>query len=550
MGIYSLLPKILDMSVTASIVICFVLLIRLFIKKAPKIFSYVLWAAVLFRLLCPVSFSSSLSFLQLFPVTVAGWESSLQGVEKENSVAITSPGSFAVIDESEMDKKGTAIREEGILSAQDSVKQRIKAATWLWLFGIAVMMTYSLYSLLRLRKMLIGKVCLKDHIYQSDYISFPFVMGIFCPEIYLPSGLSVEEKKYIILHEQIHIKRKDPIFRLLAYMALMLHWFNPLVWAAFFLSGRDMEMSCDEAVMKKVKEDIRAEYSASLLSLSSGKRRIMAIPPAFGEGSVKSRIKNVMHYRKPMPWLIWLFAVIVAAVSVCLSVNPKEKQEEAMIQKWADAFCDRNGEVIFSMSSPKLRTSLEKQGMMTTGGKDFGWSSPWPWDKETDYRIGRMTDTEADILYYAQVSDPHVTVWKETITYHVEGSRCIIDTDNLLFLDNLCVAEEFYEAYPGGIINDTPMDYLHNGAGEALNKNAKENRNSEFYAPLFEPETAACYLLNISNNKNKVEISADVQEQGRAKVTFHFAENNSYAYVSMIQPFGEDGIWIPQTFSA
>lgn len=559
MEIYSLLPSVLNMSMTAGIVIIFVILFRLFLRKAPKIFSYLLWGAVLFRLLCPFSVSSPFSLLQIVevPVTENGNMEYIpvEMVKDDNPTVITLSNAGTAMGKEDGDESGK-MNSPGKAKTGNPFRQIVMTFTWIWLLGIVVMLIYSFSSLFVLKRKLVGKVCLEDNIYQSDYITSPFVMGVLKPCIYLPSSLSEREREYIILHEKTHIRRGDPCFRLLAYAALVIHWFNPLVWLAFRLSGKDMEMSCDEAVMKRMKEDIRAEYSSSLLSLAAGAQRIAATPLAFGEGDVKSRIKNVLHYRKPSRWIIIVSVVMILVVGISLMVNPinergnVEEKEKILtdLKRWADAFCERDGKTIYEMSSEELRSSLEEQGMMTEGGADFGWSSPWPWDKERDYRIINVTDTEAEILYYAWVSDPHVTVWKENLKYRVENGKLIVEEDNSKFLTYLCVAEEFYEAYPDGVINDTPMDYLRDDVGEALNENAKQNRESEYYAKLFEPKTAAGYLLNLLDNENKVKISSQIQQNGSAKVTFRFTENESYAYVTMIQPYGEDGIWIPQTW--
>ena len=160
-------------------------------------------------------------------------------------------------------------------------------------------------------------------IYIADDIQSPFVKGIFKSVIYLPPGLKEEEQEYIILHEQCHIKRKDPLFKMLAFLALCIHWFNPLVWLAFVLANKDMEMSCDEAVLKKMGQEIRADYAASLLSLATGSRRIAGIPLAFGEGDTKSRIKNLAKWKKTASWM-WVVSVIVCtATAVCFLTNPK-----------------------------------------------------------------------------------------------------------------------------------------------------------------------------------------------------------------------------------
>ncbi len=320
MWIYTLLPKILNMSLTASIVIVFVLLARVLLKKAPKIFSYALWAVVLFRLVCPVSFSAEFSLLGIFnaPPATNGTVAYIPAdVVHREYPQVNLP--FPAVSEA---INNTLPQGEEQLVA-DPLEGLVSMATLLWLLGIAAMLIYSMVSLLRLRRKLIGAVCLRDNIYLADHIATPFVIGVFRPKIYLPSTLAEQEQSYIILHEQTHIRRLDHIVKIVAFLVLTVHWFNPLVWLAFFLCVKDMEMSCDESVMKRMDTDIRREYSASLLSLATGRKIAAGIPLAFGEGDTKSRIKNVMNYKKPTFWIVIVALVAVLAVCVGLAVNPR-----------------------------------------------------------------------------------------------------------------------------------------------------------------------------------------------------------------------------------
>lgn len=218
-------------------------------------------------------------------------------------------------------------------------------------------------------------------------------------------------------------------------------------------------------------------------------------------------------------------------------------------ERWADAFCGRDGRAIAAMSSPQVRDSfLGRDLLMDEEDYGFGWSSPWPWGGAEDYRIVEETDTTAVILYYAWTSDPHVTVWRETLTWHTEGEGVIVDEEELEMMDAICTGREYADAYPFGI-NGTRMDYLHNGVGEALNDNAAETRDSKAYGMLYEPETAAVYLLNMLDNPDKVEAKASPDEASDGvTVDISFAEDGSTLKVRMIKPYGGDGIWIPQDF--
>lgn len=318
MWMYTLLPKILNMSLTASIVIVLVLLARLPLKKAPKIFSYALWAVVLFRLVCPVSFSSEFSLLGIFNAppaingTVAYIPADIVHTEYPQ-VNLSLPAVSEAIN-------NTLPQGEEQLVA-DPLEVLVSMATPLWLLGIAAMLIYSMISLIRLRRKLIGAVCLRDNIYLADHVSTPFVTGVFRPKIFLPSTISEQEQSYIILHEQTHIRRLDHIIKMVAFLALAVHWFNPLVWAAFVCAFKDMEMSCDEHVLKQIGFDIKGAYSTSLLSLATGRRLISGSPLAFGEDTIKGRIKNIMNFKKPAVWVTVVLVLLVSALSIGFAVD-------------------------------------------------------------------------------------------------------------------------------------------------------------------------------------------------------------------------------------
>lgn len=321
---YELPPIVFNMGVTASVAILFILPARVLLKKAPKIFSYALWAAVLFRLLCPVSITTGFSLLGLFDAPVTATTTHTTAVEYIPQNVVHTPGAEVGLPVPGVHQAVNEVLPQGEEQmAADPLEAPVALATLAWMAGIGVMAAYSVASLLQLRRKLVGAVPLRDNIYLADYIESPFVMGIFRPKIYLPSSLSEQEQGYIILHEQHHIRRGDHIVKGLAFIALCVHWFNPLVWGAFILSAKDMEMSCDEAVVKKLGEGIRADYSASLLSLATGRRIIAGTPLAFGEGDTKGRIRNLANWRKPAFWVVLLAVIACIILAVGLMTNPE-----------------------------------------------------------------------------------------------------------------------------------------------------------------------------------------------------------------------------------
>jgi beta-lactamase regulating signal transducer with metallopeptidase domain len=323
MWVYTLLPQILNMSVTASIVIVLVMVTRLLLKRAPKIFSYALWAVALFRLVCPVSFSSQFSLIGLFPSSTLTVNDSAYS----SITYIPTDIVHAEFPQVALPLPGVSEALNNILPhgeeqlAADPLEFPMAAATMVWLFGIGGMLVYSAISLLQLRRKLVGAVRLRDNIYLADHTVTPFVIGVFRPKIYLPSALREEDQRYVILHEQTHIRRLDHLVKILGFLALAVHWFNPLVWVAFISAVKDMEMSCDERVLRLMGSDIKGEYSTLLLSLTTGRRLINGSPLAFGEGNIKGRIQNIMNFKKPAAWVAIISVLIVAALSIGLAVN-------------------------------------------------------------------------------------------------------------------------------------------------------------------------------------------------------------------------------------
>ena len=316
----TLFPALLNMSLTAGIVILCVMAARLALKRVPKVFSYALWAVVLFRLLCPVSLPSGISLLgaldaparQASPVV-----STVTYVQPRQQIAVLQPQTAKPETPASEPVAPVAPEQQATPTVDWSA-----VAAWVWLAGVLGMAGYSIFALLRLRRRLVGSLRLRDNIYLADHISTPFVLGLVRPKIYLPSTLTEGEMGYIIRHEQYHIRHGDHVVKVLAFAALCLHWFNPLVWAAFILAGKDMEMRCDEAVVRQLGERVKADYSASLLALATGRLTIAGTPLAFGEGDPKGRIRNLLRWKRPRVWLSLVAGVACVAVIAACAANP------------------------------------------------------------------------------------------------------------------------------------------------------------------------------------------------------------------------------------
>ena len=309
----AIFERVLNMSLTGSIVIAVVLLARLLLRRAPKVYSYMLWAVVLFRLLCPISLSAGLSVLKPLPVTTT------QGLSTVTyrPVEPVTPASGETGQENARQEPAEAVKAKTGTQAMT-----LAAAVWLTVGGALAACSLVQYTVLR--RKLREAVPYRGEILLSDKIRTPFVMGVLSPKIYLPWDTPQEERRFIIAHERQHIHRGDPLWKLLGYAALCVHWFNPLVWLAFFLGGKDMEMSCDEAVLNRLGEDIRADYSQALLRLATHKRLIAGMPLAFGEGETKGRVRNMARWRRPKVWVSGICAVLCLAVLAVCALNPQK----------------------------------------------------------------------------------------------------------------------------------------------------------------------------------------------------------------------------------
>lgn len=309
----AIFERVLNMSLTGSIVIAVVLLARLLLRRAPKIYSYMLWAVVLFRLLCPISLSAGLSVLKPLPVTTSQGLSTVTYRPVEPVI----PASGEIGQEDARPEPAETVKAE-----TGDQAMTLAAAVWLTVGGALAGCSLVQYTVLR--RKLREAVPYRGEILLSDKIRTPFVMGVLSPKIYLPWDTPQEERRFIIAHERQHIHRGDPLWKLLGYLALCVHWFNPLVWLAFFLGGKDMEMSCDEAVLDRLGEGIRADYSQALLRLATHKRLIAGMPLAFGEGETKGRVRNMARWRRPKVWVSGICAVLCLAVLAVCALNPQK----------------------------------------------------------------------------------------------------------------------------------------------------------------------------------------------------------------------------------
>ena len=307
--------KIVNMSISASWVVIAVLVLRFFLKKAPKWVNVLLWGIVAVRMVFPFSIESALSLIPsaetIRPAIVMDPAPSVQtGVPALNHVI------NPVISSSFAPAPG---------ASANPLQIWLPALTAIWLFGAAALFFYSAVSYWRLHRKVCEAVILRDNIYQSENVYSPFVLGIIHPKIYLPYSMDSREMDPVITHEQAHIRRRDHWWKPLGFLLLTIHWFNPLMWLSYILLCRDIELACDEKVIEEMDNEQRADYTQALVSCSVNRRSIAACPLAFGEVGVKERVKSVMNYKKPAFWIVLASVVICAAAAVCFLTNPKSE---------------------------------------------------------------------------------------------------------------------------------------------------------------------------------------------------------------------------------
>lgn len=305
--------SLFNMSITASWLVLAVVLLRFILKKAPKWINTVLWAFVGFRLICPFSFESIFS---LIPSTQTIPQNITSGPSFDVNTGIN------IVDTQVNDYLGSHYFE-GVTVPVNTGFTAVNIITVLWLLGIIAMMVYTGISFIRLNQKVREGVVLQDNIWLCDRIDTPFILGLFRPRIFLPSGMAENDMEYVIAHENAHLRRRDHWWKPLGFILLTVYWFNPVMWLAYILLCRDIELACDEKVIKEMGTDIKKSYSEALINCSVSRRTISACPLAFGETGVKDRIKSVLSYKKPTLWVIIIAVISCIVVAVCFLTNPK-----------------------------------------------------------------------------------------------------------------------------------------------------------------------------------------------------------------------------------
>ena len=414
--------KIINMSISASWLVLVVLILRFVLKKAPKWVNILLWGIVAIRLICPFSFESALSLIpsaETFPKKI------ISGPSFDVQSGITP------VDNRINDYLGDRYFE-GVTVPANNGNTIMTILTIVWTIGILLLVAYTVISYWRLHREIDTAVRYKDNIFQSENVSSPFVLGLIKPRIYLPFKLDGQDMEHVVAHEQAHIRRKDHWWKPLGFLLLTIHWFNPLMWLAYVLLCRDIELACDEKVIKGLSNEQRADYTQALVACSVNRRMIAACPLTFGEVGVKERVKSVMNYKKPAFWVIIIAVIVCVGVAVCFLTNPKQDRytlrivvpagsQEEFVYTDEEVSTVRNSIKIWSgdglgdtevLLFPVNKTA--ETGYIATY-LTHGMPVEFDAEKDTWFKIGvnMQNPTNEDIIVYVEVENVEVRIVDE-----------------------------------------------------------------------------------------------------------------------------------------
>lgn len=352
--------QIVNMSITASWLVFVIALIRLVFKKAPKSMICFLWLFVAIRLIVPFSFESALS---LIPSTQVIPDEIIE-VTPNPSVNVQSPSdglgneTQIVIPNQDANSNVSIPSVEQNVPVQDEI-QWLEILPWCWICGILMMVGYAAYSYQKIVRQVQISINKEENIWICDDLSSPFILGVLKPRIYVPSYLSETEIKYVLAHEKAHLKRFDHLWKPLGYTLLSIYWFNPVLWAAYLLLCSDIELACDEKVIKTLGDDNKVEYSKTLLSCSVPRSMILACPLAFGEVSVKQRVKSVLNYKKPAFWVLCVAMAICIALPVFFLSDPERLSNKTLNGLYKEMISETSA-VVLTMQVPTFDTHMEQ----------------------------------------------------------------------------------------------------------------------------------------------------------------------------------------------
>ena len=582
MDLQNIFTMVINMTVTASIVILCVLAARLVLKKAPRVLSCALWLVVLLRLLCPVSVSGPVSVLGLVDAPMAA-----SGMAEFVELPVRSPTETIRVDPDAL----TAGQATQIAPVRAPIDWNFYGSR-VWIAVTALLLGYGILSYVNLKRKLRESVPIGKGVRECDGIASPFVLG---RTIYLPAGLRPEERGYILLHEQLHIRHGDPVVKTLFWLAVCIHWFNPLVWLAFFLCGRDMELRCDEAVLKQLGSQVQSDYAQSLLDLAMG-RRFAPAPLAFGEGDTGKRVKFVLKWKKSKLRIAVPAAVLCAAVIVLTACDPAKAKDSPFGHSYqAVSSYASVSDFSFPLNTYYTLTSdmclfirgekTEQVGFFqevpanADSLKDFPESfrrlirrcwhieeSGW-WLMEHKNGDLQLHDLNQSVVHTLARTDllgvtirqPGIEAYVEPVWYATDSwawmpeemSATLVDSDARIVLmpeqevDMLLVSEEYYQRQPDGETSITVSDYFleRDAKGEfALEVSRRGDAGDDFAVyQVTVGEDRYAFRLTFPMVPGETSVAVGVPEQWRevryeehgAFITLQLPESWSYAVTSI-----------------
>lgn len=436
------LISVLNMSIVASIIAIAVILVRLTLKKAPKIFSYILWIIVFLRLIFPIKLESSISLMpinaEIIPTTIT-----MVTIPHINSGIVPIDEQVNLFMEKSMSQSNN-------IANGNSIQIVLLIGTYIWLCGLMILVIYAIIGYIKIKQQIYDATIKHENVFETDKISTAFVLGFIHPKIYIPTTVKNEQLDHILEHEQIHIMRKDYLIKPIAFFILTIHWFNPIIWLSYYLMSKDMEMSCDEMVLcKSIKiKDIRKEYSTSLIALYTPKSKLLN-PLAFGEGSfknMKAMIKNVLNFRQSPQWLVIICSFVLVIFMVGFTTNPPQKLTvNNLINQSVIKTESSNNNFYSAQNTPAFdyfQNNSIKKFLAMWVKEETGIENPkWNYDSFAKYNILDINgvSVSSEDLYYCTFSADNDRYGYIIVSYYKDGpaiqNKCVVETPYLYDLE-------------------------------------------------------------------------------------------------------------------
>ena len=408
----ALFLNILNLAINASWLIVAVIVARRLLKKAPKWIYCLLWGLVAIRLLCPISLESALSLLPSVKIVPENFEM-VQDPHVDSGVKIIDNAVNSVIERS---------FSPDVASSANPMQVVVFVTSIIWLVGAVLMLAYALISFILMKRKVRASAVIRGRVQECDEVDSPFILGVFCPVIYVPSGINEKTLELVIAHEETHLKRHDHWWKPLGFVLLAVYWFNPLCWVAYILFCRDIESACDEKVIRDKDRDYIAAYLQALLDCSTNRRDIIVYQLLFGGISVKTRVKEMVNYKKPTILMIITSIIIVIFVAICFTTNPVSAEEPDINNSALGSVADIN------QNDGTIIVIRDSNGEVV----------------ETHESDDHITNYNESDNYVIDESDDHITNYNEPDNYVIDDSVNNTEYDKLVEIQNEVLIEGIY----------------------------------------------------------------------------------------------------------